>query len=210
MDRNTEDRRREKRVRLFAAAALLVILAGAFGGRKILHQEKYLFIGDSYAARLESAGYSQGNVLIYAIPGITAKELDDKREEFPDMEPDKVVLMVGINSLAQMEEGEIQIEDEKKLIQDIREIYHAPLYVQKVFPVGEPLLQHKPVLTVKNVAEYNRLLEEYCAETEDVIFFDPQDGFLDENGYLTKTEDNLHIADSYLDQYYENIREALR
>lgn len=170
----------------------------------------YLFIGDSYAARLESAGYSTGNVLIYAVPGITARQLDENKWEFPDMEPDKVVLMAGINSLAEMEEGAIQIEDQKALIMHIRELYDAPLYVQKVFPVGEPLLQHKPVLSVKNVAEYNRLLEEFCQETEGVIFFDPQEGFLDENGYLTRTEDNLHIAEDFLEQYYENIMREIR
>ncbi len=170
----------------------------------------YLFIGDSYAARLESAGYSTGNVLIYAVPGITARQLDENKWEFPDMEPDKVVLMAGINSLAEMEEGAIQIEDQKALIIHIRELYDAPLYVQKVFPVGEPLLQHKPVLSVKNVAEYNRLLEEFCQETEGVIFFDPQEGFLDENGYLTRTEDNLHIAEDFLEQYYENIMREIR
>ena len=41
-------------------------------------------------------------------------------------------------------------------------------------------------------------------------FFDPQEGFLDENGYLTRTEDNLHIAEDFLEQYYENIMREIR
>ncbi len=199
------------RLRLLLPPIILVaVILGIRWGVGASHREKLLFIGDSYAAKLESAGYSTGNVLIYAVPGITAAGLLENQWEFPDMEPDKVVLMVGINSLAEMEEGKIQMEDERLLIEALKRLYDAPLYVQKVFPVGEPLLQHKPVLSVKNVAEYNRLLEEYCRETDGVIFFDPQEGFLDENGYLTNTEDNLHIGEDFLGQYYENVMEAIR
>ncbi len=208
-----ERKEKEGRKWIWLLLFLLVCLAAvvfAVWQKGHKERESYLFIGDSYAAKLESAGYSTGNVLIYAVPGITARQLDANKWEFPDMEPDKVVLMVGINSLAEMEEGAIQIEDEKLLISDLKELYDAPLYVQKVFPVGEPLLQHKEILSVKNVAEYNRLLEEYCEETEGVIFFDPQEGFLDENGYLTHTEDHLHIADDYLELYYENIMAAIQ
>lgn len=195
---------------LLPPALLGVIVLGIFLGVRGFHKEKLLFIGDSYAAKLESAGYGGENLTIYAVPGITAGQLRENQWEFPDMKPDKVVLMVGINSLAEMEEGSIQIQDERLLIEDLKKLYDAPLYVQKVFPVGEPLLQHKPVLSVKNVAEYNRLLEEFCRETEGVIFFDPQEGFLDENGYLTNTEDNLHIGEDFLGQYYENVMEAIR
>lgn len=173
-------------------------------------KESYLFIGDSYAAKLESAGYSKDNVVIYAVPGITAEQLDKERGNFPDMNPDKVVLMVGINSLAEMEEGVVEIEDEKKLIADLKELYNVPVYVQKVFPVGETLAEQRPNLSLERVAEYNRLLEIYCNETEDVFFFNPQKGFLDENGYLFHTEDDLHISDEYLELYYQNIRKAIR
>ena len=203
-------RRKRRLTGILVCVSVALAVALFLFVRRTQTDGSYLFIGDSYAARLESAGYSTGNVLIYAVPGITARQLDENKWEFPDMEPDKVVLMAGINSLAEMEEGAIQIEDQKALIIHIRELYDAPLYVPTVFHVGEPLLQHKPVLSVKNVAEYNRLLEEFCQETEGVIFFDPQEGFLDENGYLTRTEDNLHIAEDFLEQYYENIMREIR
>lgn len=65
-------------------------------------------------------------------------------------------------------------------------------------------------MTVENIEEYNRLLKVYCDKEEGVLFFDPQEGFLDEEGYLLHTEDDLHIADDYMELYYRNIMKEIQ
>lgn len=200
----------QRKFLVFCTLMCVITMAAAMIYGRFLREKIYLFIGDSYAARLESEGYSKENVIIYAVPGITAKKLNDGRKEFPDIKPDKVVLCVGINSLVEMTEGNIEIEDEKQLIFNLREQYGVPVYVQKVFPVGKALVESKPILTVENIEEYNRLLKVYCDKEEGVLFFDPQEGFLDEEGYLLHTEDNLHIADDYMELYYRNIMKEIQ
>ena len=201
---------RKKKIWITVTAALL-ILAAVFTLFRVKEDEQitYLFIGDSFASRLESYGYQTECLTIWAVTGYSAADLKKEINNMPSGDYDRIVLMVGINTIDEMV-GEIQIDDEVLLITKLQERYGAPIYVQKVFPVAESLSYTHEMLTLENIAEYNRLLEEYCAATEGVFFFDATDGFVDENGYLTCTEDGLHIAGEYMDKYYENVITAIK
>lgn len=68
----------QRKFLVFCTLMCVITMAAAMIYGRFLREKIYLFIGDSYAARLESEGYSKENVIIYAVPGITAKKLDRK------------------------------------------------------------------------------------------------------------------------------------
>lgn len=168
--------------------------------------ENALFIGDSYTEKLNGLQLKEKyKARIWAGGGYTATDLLAEINLHSDENPSKIILLVGINDLYFMQSiEEINPTKEEQLIDYLVKIYHVPIYVQLVFPVGKALLNVKPVYSLVNINTYNESLKKFC-EKNGYDWIDTHDGFVDEEGYLKYTDDYLHIDDEHYTDYLNNI-----
>lgn len=179
------------------------------GGKNRKNLNNFLFVGDSFTARMEKTIKSKNKIVyVHAQGGSRPSYWLDKVDEMPDKNTiDSVSLLIGVNGVT----VPTNIRDTKALINQLIVKYpDKTIYVQRVFPVGKNFTDGSPTTYNKAIKEYNKLLKEYCATKPNVKIIDATSGFVDNKGYLINTSDGLHIDTSKESKFYNNIFNAIK
>ena len=169
----------------------------------------FLFIGDSFTARMENTIKSKNDTIyVYAQGGSRPSYWLDKVDEMPDKDSiDSISLLIGVNGVT----NPTNITYTKALINQLIVRYpDKTIYVQKVFPVGENFTDGSPIDHNKAIAKYNKELIEFCETKSNVKVIDTTKDFINNEGYLNSTSDGLHIDKSKENKFYNNIFNAIK
>ena len=169
----------------------------------------FLFIGDSFTARMENTIKSKNDAIyVYAQGGSRPSYWLDKVDEMPDKDSiDSISLLIGVNGIT----NPTNITYTKALINQLIVRYpDKTIYVQKVFPVGENFTDGSPIDHNKAIAKYNKELIEFCETKSNVKVIDTTKDFINNEGYLNSTSDGLHIDKSKENKFYNNILNAIK
>lgn len=155
----------------------------------------FLFIGDSFTYLMkDTISYNNDNVYIHAKSGSRPSYWIDRVDNMPEANSvDGVVLLIGVNGASTTENK----EDVVTLMNKISKKYpDKKVYVQKIFPVGENF--HAKGFNDK-INSLNEVIENHINVLDNFTFIDTTTGFVDENGNLKHTYDELHISSDYHD-----------
>lgn len=186
----------------------------------------FLFIGDSL-----TAGLKENNCLSEAsVMGVVSssannwnKYLDGESPGFdfshislPDT-ANGISVTLGINSL-NIENGgstsgiaDSTLNQTKTLLSKLEAKYpNTPIYVQRVFPIGNKASGYDMEKTNQVVNEYNEKIKSYCAE-KGYTYIDATNGLIDSEGNLDSsvTSDGVHFTSNGYSTWESNIRSAI-
>lgn len=168
----------------------------------------FLFIGDSFTHRMENVIKANNNQpYIFAQSGSRPYYWLDKVGDMPDNTKVKAVsILIGVNGVT----TDSNINDAKRLINNLIVKYpNKNIFVQKVFPVGENYTEREVALQNKSIDNFNKEIEEFCKDKQNVKFIDATSGLVDDKGYLKYSADGLHIDEEYNKDFYKNIFNAI-
>ncbi|MCE7864340.1 MAG: glycoside hydrolase family 92 protein [Bacteroidetes bacterium CHB5] len=153
-----------------------------------------IFLGNSITDGAEWFELFGGNPNIKnrGIGGDDTDGVLERLHEVTSSQPLKVFVMIGTNDLAYGKTVEHVVENQKKIITEIRRASpHTKIYMQSVLPVDDAIHFTRPNTSI---AEINKQLKMYCAEAG-VTYIDLVPVFSDENGKLAKaySGDGLHV-----------------
>lgn len=169
----------------------------------------FLFIGDSFTARMEKTIKSNNEaVYVHAQGGSRSSYWLDKVDEMPDKNlVESISILIGVNGVTTAD----NITNTKALINQLIVRYpDKAIYVQKVFPVAKNFTDGNPTTYNKAIAQYNKQLNEFCSTKSNVKIIDATTGFVDSKGYLTNASDGLHINEVRNSIFYKNIFNAIK
>lgn len=169
----------------------------------------FLFIGDSFTARIEKTIKSNNEaVYVHAQGGSRSSYWLDKVDEMPDKNlVESISILIGVNGVTTAD----NITNTKALINQLIVRYpDKAIYVQKVFPVAKNFTDGNPTTYNKTIAQYNKQLNEFCSTKSNVKIIDATTGFVDSKGYLTNASDGLHINEVRNSIFYKNIFNAIK
>lgn len=176
--------------------------------------DDFIFIGDSYTVGLQE---STKNDEVFKNATFLAEKNEDASywiQNYSQIESTYnsakgVCVLLGVNNAT-------DITSMKNLIQKLATGYSAttPIYIQKVFPVGENYTSEyieKDKLN-SNIETYNKEIKKYIEEQnwDNVYYIDTTTGCVDSaTGYLSKTSDNLHLNSAGMTTWKENLRNTI-
>lgn len=167
----------------------------------------FLFIGDSFTYRMENTIKSNNKSFVFAQSGSRPSYWLDKVGDMPDNDKVKAIsILIGVNGVT----DDSNINDAKQLINNLTVKYpNKNIFVQKVFPVGLNYTEREVDVQNKSIHNFNKEIEAFCKDKENVLFIDTTEGFVDDKGYLKYTSDGLHIDEKYNKDFYKNIFNAI-
>ena len=167
-----------------------------------LSKGQIIFVGDSitdmyplddYYADLNLACYNRG------IGGdMTQGVIDRLQTSIFDLEPSKIVLMIGTNDVDWGVSEEVIISNHRTILEKIKETQPTvELYFMSIIPQNKDLEKSSGLDVTKNnetIKKLNIEIEKLCAEYGHT-YIDLYSHLLDENGYLRKdcSDDGLHL-----------------
>lgn len=166
----------------------------------------FLFIGDSFTYLLkDTIRANNENVYIHAKSGSRPSYWLNKVAEMPnESDVEGIVLLIGVNGAS----TDANKENVVKLMDIISEKYpNTQVYVQKIFPVGKDF--HSEGFNEK-IDILNDIIKNHVETLDNFHFINTTEGFVDENGNLMHTYDELHIDSEYNNLFYENIFNAIK
>ena len=166
----------------------------------------FLFIGDSFTYLMkDTIASNNDNVYIHAKSGSRPSYWIDRVADMPENDAvEGIVLLIGVNG-ASTDENK---KDVITLMNKISEKYpDKKVYVQKIFPVGANF--HAKGFNEK-IDVLNEIIENHVNTLDNFTRIDTTTGFVDENGNLKHTYDELHIENSYNQMFYDNIFKAIQ
>ena len=171
--------------------------------------DKYLFVGDSMLGNLKSSLESDSSsVQVRFKGGKTAQYWLDNFGQMPDKSKvDNVVSWIGVNGILNTNNYAITEE----LMNKLANKYGKAVHPMAVFPVGAKYKYKTDNASNMNPAikEFNSKLQSY-ASSKGSTYIDATSGFVDDQGYLKGSQDNLHIyGKSNNDKIVQNIKTAL-
>ena len=167
----------------------------------------FLFVGDSYTARLENTIKSRNTkVYVYAQSGSRSSYWLDKVDEMPNKNLiDSITILIGVNGVTTAN----NITNTKALLNELIVKYpDKTIYVQKVFPVGANFTEGNVTTYNKAIFEYNKQLKTFCDTKSNIKIIDVTTNFVNSKGYLTNTSDGLHINEEKNNDFYNAIKNA--
>ena len=179
------------------------------GGSAPVTLDKYLFVGDSMLGNLKASLESDSSsVQVRFKGGKTAKYWLDNFSQMPDKDKvDNVISWIGVNGVMNAN----NYEQTEELMNKLASKYGKAVHPMAVFPVGEKYSYGSANASNMNPAikEFNSKLQSY-ASSKGSTYIDATSGFVDDNGYLIGSQDNLHIyGKSNNDKIVQNIKSAL-
>ena len=167
-----------------------------------LSKGQIIFIGDSitdlyplddYYADLDLACYNRG------IGGdVTQGVIDRLQVSIFDLEPSKIVLMIGTNDVDFGNDTETIISNYRKILNEIKETQpEVELYFMSIIPQNKDLEAASGLDVTKNnktITYINEEIKKLCAEYGHT-YIDLYPALLDDEGYLRKdlSDDGLHL-----------------
>lgn len=177
-----------------------------------------VFVGDSitdlcplddYYTDLPLASYNRG------IGGDTTQGVIDRLKiSIFDVEPSKIVLMIGTNDVDGGRDNDYIIANYRKILDQIKENQPTvELFFVSVIPQNKVLEEASGLDVTKNNAqidELNEEIEKLCAEYGHT-FVDIYDLLLDSDGYLDKrySDDGLHLNANGFEVWANSIKPLL-
>ena len=165
-------------------------------------KEQIVFIGDSitdlcpldeYYADLDVACYNRG------IGGDRTQGVIDRlKVSVFDLNPSKIVLMIGTNDINAGMESKKIVENYRKILDTIKENQPTvELYFMSIIPEGKDLESYSNLDVSKNnetIKKLNAEIEGLCSEYG-YTYVDINSYLVDENGYLRTdcSDDGLHL-----------------
>ena len=167
-----------------------------------------VFLGDSITYK--SSFEQQFPDLVICNLGVcsdTIKAMNMRVGTLETLKPEKVFLMIGINSLRTNDLDEC-IEDYKDLVNNILSRWDFDLYIMSVTPVAKDDLGADNA-SPEVIASFNEAIKEIAAE-KDATYVDLYSE-LEESGYIKPefTSDGLHLSDEAYEVWAELIEPYL-
>ena len=159
---------------------------------------KTVFLGDSITAQGKWEERYGDDVCVLAIPGTTVYGCLKMSDFIPQLSPKKIFVMVGVNNLANWNYESAVKEDYQKLIDNLKGI-GAQIYIESILPACSP-----SSVDNESIVEVNKIIKS-VAESNDCIYLDIHDEFLDENGNKMKrelTKDGIHLNENGFNVLY--------
>ena len=193
----------------------------------------FLYIGDSFIARLQKSGIIHESCSVLAKSGTAARDwyvsedndrFVDYYDRMIDMDPKAykgIVINYGINDI----KNATNLEYSTTLIDDLQKHFPGvPVFVLKIMPVAPQFeLRSKSGKLLAdcesinrggkyNVETFNKAMESYARRNNNVWFVDASADFLDSSGNLDPKyadERGLHIANEYVTDWCKDIFAAV-
>lgn len=166
-----------------------------------------VFLGDSitYAGAFEQVfnEYNCGNL---GVAGDLIEDVYNRRIMVYKVNPKKLFLMIGINSLLILDEDiDICAYQYEVLIKDLKE--HLPttqIYIESVLPTSKTYADSNNVINIFN-EKHKALVKKY-----NLKYIDLYSLYKDEQGLKSSyTQDGMHLTQSAYSVWYEKIKEYL-
>ena len=160
----------------------------------------YLMVGDSYFVALRDQYKLLGGATVCAEVGKAADYWLNHFDQIEAGNPKGIIVSLGINNYN-------SVSEMKQLLDKLHEKYeNVPIFVLKVFHVGENYTYIDKTTMNNGIDGYNTEIQAYCAG-KGYNFIDATEGLINSNGYLDPaTSDGIHIdtlaANS---KFYNNI-----
>ena len=154
--------------------------------------ENFLFIGDSMMNMLKPV--IQKDTPSAKVEGAGGKEASYFLKRFDSLPKDGVdgiVVWIGVNGIVNKD----NVKNTTELLTKLSERYPGKkIYVMKVFPVGKNWKYGNMVADEMNpgIKEFNTEIEKFVNENN-MTYIDATKEFVDENGYLVGSSDDLHL-----------------
>ena len=154
--------------------------------------ENFLFIGDSMMNMLKPV--IQKDTPSAKVEGAGGKEASYFLKRFDSLPKDGVdgiVVWIGVNGIVNKD----NVKNTTELLTKLSERYpDKKIYVMKVFPVGKNWKYGNMVADEMNpgIKEFNTEIEKFVNENN-MTYIDATKEFVDENGYLVGSSDDLHL-----------------
>ena len=157
--------------------------------------ENFLFIGDSMMNMLKPV--IQKDTPSAKVKGAGGKEASyflKRFDSLPKDGVDGVVVWIGVNGIV----NKNNVKNTTELLTKLSERYPGKkIYVMKVFPVGKNWKYGNMVADEMNpgIKKFNTEIEKFVNENK-MTYIDATKEFVDENGYLVGSSDDLHLFEA--------------
>lgn len=191
----------------FLVVVLLIIISTIFLKFSVFSKKnnQYLFLGDSITFRYELQKYYPNYPVINS--GINGNRTVDILENLDNRvykyNPDKIIILIGVNDLAHNQPTEYVFSNIKKITKDIKNKFpKSTIYIQSIYPVNstwkEYASEDSPSLDdiISRIKEVNKKIEVYC-KNNNFEYIDAYSSLIDNDGVLKNsyTVDGIHLSD---------------
>ncbi len=178
------------------------------GWKKSMADQKadIVFFGDSITYGGEWASYfPNSDVCTVAVPGDSVDQAVYRTSIAVDVEPEKIFLLVGVNSVMRDDYTENISKGYKRLLDQLSES-NAQIYVQSILPVRSP-----SEVSNDRIIKVNEILKN-IAEEKDCTYLDLHSAFLDDNGELIESysKDGVHINEEGYKAWVSILEEYMK
>ena len=167
--------------------------------------QQYLFLGDSITSKYElQKYYSNYPVINSSIGGNrTIDILENLDNRVYKYNPDKVIILIGINDLANNQSTDYVFENIRKISYDIQKKFpKCKIYIQSIYPVNSEWKKQAPDYSpsleeiLKRINEVNNKLKDYCKKNK-YKYIDAYSVLANNDGSLKDlyTIDGIHLSD---------------
>lgn len=181
-------------------------LSSTSAGSNAVVFEKFLFVGDSHTELIKSKieGENKGHI-IKAVSGKDANYWNSNYTELQGHDVNGIVVGLGSNNTT-------DLDGMKKLLTSLKTDYPSkPIYVQKVFPVGDNYTYMDKNTNNSNIATLNDGLKSFCDGTDGFTFIDTTVGLVNESGFLANPDsEGIHLGkEEDRTKWWENIKSSI-
>ena len=166
---------------------------------------EFVFLGDSITYRYDLQKYYSNYPVVNS--GINGNRTVDILENLDNRvykyNPDKIIILIGVNDLAHNQPTEYVFSNIKKITKDIKNKFpKSTIYIQSIYPVNstwkEYASEDSPSLDemISRIKEVNKKIEVYC-KNNNFEYIDVYSSLIDNDGVLKNsyTVDGIHLSD---------------
>ncbi len=153
-----------------------------------------IFIGDSITEGLSAYELIDESRII-SKKGFTVKKAKAELKRVVRVKPERVFIQLGLNDMLYGISSEKYVSDYQDLVHAIQDnLPDTKIYLQSIFPVSAKVEIEKPLLSNKNIDEFNQVLSKMCDE-QGTCFIDVSSLVKDDNGRLNEnySSDGIHL-----------------
>lgn len=160
--------------------------------KEVANIDNFLFIGDSMMNNLKPVILKDTpSAIVKGAGGKEATYFLKRLDSLPKNNINGIVVWIGVNGIT----NENNVKNTEELLSELASRYPGKkIYVMKVFPVGKNWSYGNMVADKMNpgILEFNKEIESYT-KSNNIVFIDATKEFVDEEGYLIGSPDDLHL-----------------
>jgi lysophospholipase L1-like esterase len=153
-----------------------------------------IFIGDSITEGLSAYELIDESRII-SEKGFTIKKVKAELKWVVKAKPERIFIQLGLNDMLYGISSEKYVSDYQDLIHAIQDnLPDTKIYLQSIFPVSAKVEIERPLLSNKNIDEFNQALSKMC-DGQGTCFVDVSSLVKDDNGRLNEnySPDGIHL-----------------